>query len=253
MKNRAEKIAYMTSHYQGTSSKGLELSPDINPMLKKRDGYNVEYLDARTTQELQAQAIEKGRDISCAPEVHYLHDFKQSIATCVGHKTFDYVVSSHVIEHVPDLVGHFKEVKEILNDGGTYAFLAPDKDLCFDAQKSASSLGQILEAHLEARKVAPISALIDEYVYGVKRAGSGAWSNSDQEPFTSKYPNANQLIQNVLRDPSIAANWHGHIWRFTPTSFIEIFCDLGDLGLVDLRLIDVVPTNYMEFIVVLGA
>jgi SAM-dependent methyltransferase len=253
MKKRKDKIAYIETNYLGQSATVLEISPSINPMLTEQDSYNVEYLDACTTQELQDRAIQAGRDIHCAPSINYLHDFNQSIAHCVGHKKFDFVVSSHVIEHVPDLVGHFNEVREILNDNGKYAFFAPDKDLCFDAKKPSSSLGQIVEARLEKRRVASVSALIDEYYYGVKRAGSGAWSNSESAPFSPKYIESRKLILDVLKNPMIAESWHGHIWRFTPASFNEVFNELNQLGLVDLSLVEVVPTKHMEFIVVLSA
>lgn len=253
MKNRKDKIAYIETNYLGTSATVLEIGPSINPMLTGQGSYSVEYLDACSTEELRERAVQMGRDIDCAPSIKHLHDFNQSVAHCVGHKTFDFVVSSHVIEHVPDLVGHFKEVREILNDGGKYAFLVPDKDLCFDAKKSNSSLGQIVEARLERRTVAPVSALIDEYYYGVKRAGSGAWSNKESAPFTPKYVASKELIMNVLKNPMIAEQWHGHIWRFTPASFKEVFNELGKLGLVDLRLVEVVPTEHMEFIVILDA
>jgi SAM-dependent methyltransferase len=253
MKNRKEKVAFIKSNYLATPGKVLEVSPSINPMLTQQDGYDVEYLDACTTEELQNRALKKGKDTSYAPVTNYLYDFKQSIATCVGNDKFDVVMSSHVIEHIPDLVAHFQEVREVLNDGGTYAFLAPDMELCFDARKPASSLGQIIEAHLEKRRVTPVSALIDEYYYGVMRAGRGAWAANQSAPFTLKYANSIKLIKDLLVNPSEAANWHGHLWRFTPASFYEIYTALDRLDLVDLRLVDVVPTQYMEFIVVLGA
>ena len=253
MKNRNEKIAYIRKNYLRNLTTGLEISPSINPMLYKGDGYDLEYIDALTTQELTARAQRNGVDLKRIPDVDHVHDFSQSIASCVGNKTFDFVVSSHVIEHVPDIVGHFQEVKEVLNNGGVYAFLAPDKELCFDLKKPNITLGQIVEARLEKRRVAPVSAQIDEYYYGVKRNGSGAWSRQESAPTAPKYTNATKLIQEALANPENAKNWHGHIWRFTPASFEEIYTQLYDLGLVELRLLDVKPTLHMEFVAVLGA
>lgn len=253
MKNRKQKIAYIRRKYLSDAKTGLEISPSINPMLYKGDGYDLEYIDALTTEQLQARAQRNGVDLKRVPNVDYLHDFSQSIASCVGHKKFDFVMSSHVIEHVPDLAGHFQEVKEVLNEGGVYAFLAPDKELCFDLKKPDTSLGQVIEARLEKRRVAPVSALIDEYYYGVKRGGSGAWSRNESAPTVPKYANARKLMQDAMANPQIARNWHGHIWRFTPASFREIYTQLNELELVELRLLDVQPTAHMEFVVVLGS
>jgi SAM-dependent methyltransferase len=253
MKNRKEKIAYIRKNYLSRAVTGLEISPNLAPMFSKGDGFDLEYIDALSTEELRQRAQGKGVDISRVPSVDYRHDFSQSIASCVGNKTFDFVASSHVIEHVPDLIGHFQEVKEILNEGGIYVFLAPDKELCFDTQKPDSSLGQLIEAHIEKRRVAPVNAIIDEYYYGVKRGGHGAWSRNESAPTQPKYVNARQLIRDVIVNPNIAKNWHGHIWRFTPQSFQEMYAQLSDLDLVGLRLLDVKPTTHMEFVVALGA
>lgn len=250
---RKEKIEYLKRNYLADFTTGLEIAPNIAPMISKKDGYKIEYLDACTTEELQERAINIGRSIECAPKIDYKHDFQQSIAACVEFNKFDFAVSSHVIEHVPDLIGHFQEVQEILNNGGIYAFLAPDKELCFDAKKTNTSLGQVIEARIERRRKAPINALIDEYYYGVKRGGKGGWSEQETEPFRPKYSNSRKLIQDVIKNPKIMDAWHGHIWRFTPASFKEIFNELNQLGLVNLSLIDVLPTKDLEFAVILSS
>lgn len=40
--------------------------------------------------------------------------------------TFDLVISIEVIEHVPEVAKHFKEVKKILNHSGVYCFTTPN-------------------------------------------------------------------------------------------------------------------------------
>ena len=249
--SRQDKINYIKQHFAEDATTGLEISPSINPMIKSSDGYKIHYLDACTTDELKRRAISKGRNIDCAPSIDYVYDFSKAISDNVGHKTFDFIVSSHVIEHIPDLVSHFQQIEEALKEGGVYGFLAPDKDLCFDAEKPDSTLSQLIEAHVEKRTVAPISAIIDEYHFAVRRAGKGAWTEDDQAPYRAKYPNAKKLITNLIRDPKIAHDWHGHIWRFTPQVFKKLFLELKILDLVRLSLCEVIPTNQMEFIVIL--
>lgn len=39
---------------------------------------------------------------------------------------FDFVISSHVVEHVPDLLGHMIEVNDVLKSGGKYVFVIPN-------------------------------------------------------------------------------------------------------------------------------
>jgi uncharacterized protein DUF2784 len=252
MKHRDEKLAYIKARYLTSATAILEIAPGMNPMIREQDGFNVEYLDAATTSVLRERAIANGRDAKSVPEIHYLHEPGRSMADCVGSKKYDCVLSFHLVEGAPDLVGHFREVQAILSEGGTYAFLVSNKNLCFDARKPESTLGRVVEAHLEKRTTAPVSALIDEYYYGVKRGGQGAWSKRESAVFTPKYTRSKRLMRSVLSDPSIARNWRGHLWQFTPESFADVFGELGQLGLVDLRLIEVVPTDHMDFIAVVG-
>lgn len=252
MKNRNEKLAYIKKKYLTTSTAILEISPGINPMIDSGEGFNVEYLDTSTTSQLQERAVRHGKGAKSVPNIHYLHEPESSLSDSVGARKFDCVLSFHRVEQAPDLVGHFREVQEILNDGGTYAFLVSDKNLCFDARKPESTLGRIIEAHLEKHKVAPVSVLIDDYYYGVKRRGRGAWSKNETAVFTPKHTRSKRLMLSAMSDASIAQNWRGHLWQFTPESFKDVFGELGQLGLVDLHLIEVVPTNHMDFIVVVG-
>ena len=45
---------------------------------------------------------------------------------------YDAVVSHHCLEHQPDLIRHFLDVRSILADGGWYFVSLPDKNFCFD-------------------------------------------------------------------------------------------------------------------------
>lgn len=93
--------------------------------------------------------------------------------------------------------------------------------------------------------------MIDEFNLGVKLNGQGAWSTQDSGTFTPKYDHIIGRIKDLLANPKAAANWHGHIWRFTPHSFAAIYADCQKLKLVNLELIDIQPTSKMEFLVVL--
>lgn len=251
LNTRQDKIKYIKQSFAQGAKLGLEISPSINPMIGPSEGYDVKYLDACTTSELRERAVKSGRDPDGIPIVDYVFDFSKSIADCVDGQQFDFVLSSHVIEHVPDLISHFNQVHEILRCGGVYAFLAPDKDLCFDVVKPDTTFGQLVEAYIEKRKMAPLNAIIDEYYYAKCRGGSGAWAENNCEPLRAKYPHSRKLIEGVLSNPLIVNEWHGHIWRFTPETFKSLFLDLKSFGLVQFELRDVVPTSFMEFIVIL--
>jgi SAM-dependent methyltransferase len=220
-------------------------------MVSKEEGWNVKYLDLVDTEVLIERARNKNANLADVPTIDYVYDPAHLISETVADAKFDFVVSSHVIEHIPDLILHFQDIGKILNPGGVYCFIVPDMALCFDAKKTPSSLGQLIEAFVVQHRQAPLSAMIDEFKYGVKLNNQGAWSTQDSGNFTPKYDYIIGRIKKLLENPASSANWHGHIWRFTPDSFASIYADCQKLDLVELELIDIQPTSKMEFLVVL--
>jgi SAM-dependent methyltransferase len=251
LQGRKENVEYIKSYFPKNGNSFLEIGPNLNPMILKNDNFNVKYLDLVGTDVLLKRAINKGKDISKVPEIDYIHDPKKSILETVGKDKFDVVLSAHVIEHIPDFIKHFQDVSKILNPSGVYCLIIPNMYLCFDAKKSPTTLGNVVEAFLNEQKQAPISRIIDEFNYGVKKNGLVAWSMGDNEITTPKYPNPIKKIKKILADKNFVANWHGHIWYFHPYSFGSIYLDCFHLGLVELELIDIKPTKKMEFICIL--
>lgn len=45
---------------------------------------------------------------------------------------FNWTVSSHVMEHVPDPIGWLSEIFEVLKPGAVLSLALPDKKFCFD-------------------------------------------------------------------------------------------------------------------------
>ena len=229
----------------------MEISPNLAPMVTKNEGWNVKYLDLVTTETLIERAKSKNIAVESVPKIDYVYNPKFLISETVAPEKFDFVVSSHVIEHIPDLILHFQDIGKILNPNGVYCFIVPDMNLCFDIKKPQTSLGTLIEAHINQHRQAPLSAVIDEYRYGVKLNGQGAWSTEDVGTYTPKYDHINGRIKDLLEKPNNLADWHGHIWRFTPSSFASIYGDCHKLKLVKLKLVNIQPTSKMEFLVIL--
>jgi hypothetical protein len=81
-------------------------------------------------------------------ETAYVYDPLTLISECVRDISFDAVFSSHVIEHIPNLIHHFQDIEKILKDSGVYCLLAPYMHLCFDAKKLLTSFGSLIEAYI---------------------------------------------------------------------------------------------------------
>jgi SAM-dependent methyltransferase len=104
----------------------LEIGPVRLPVLS---GPNVRYCDVLDTEQLRRRAPDHGVDPTSVPAIDYV--MKNCSLDDIPVQ-FDAILSSHAIEHQPDLVGHLQQVERRLAPGGRYFVLAPDKRFCFD-------------------------------------------------------------------------------------------------------------------------
>lgn len=72
--------------------------------------------------------------------------------------SLDYIISSHVVEHIPDLIGAFLEWRRVLKPGGIVFMIFPKKDaLPSDVGRPLSTIDNFIFAHIE-----PLTRAINE-------------------------------------------------------------------------------------------
>ena len=91
----------------GPDKRGLEIGPLENPMVLKC-GSAVRYVDFTDADSLRA-SLPPGIDPARVPDVDIIWGESPLLDSADG--PVDYVLASHVIEHVPDLVGWLLEVR----------------------------------------------------------------------------------------------------------------------------------------------
>lgn len=253
---RRHKVAFLRDRID-LDGLGLELGPHVDPMFRKSRGVRVRYLETRSTETLRASMVAQGRDPALVEEIDYLLNRDQSLSQMTEGTLFDWVASSHVLEHIPDFVGHLAEVGSVLKPGGIYAAIVPDRNLCFDCLKPAASLGAVLQAHLEKRKIPDVASNIDELRLGVRPEGIsvGGWTPAEASgALKPKFPGWEARVRAILDaglDEDRPDLWAGHSWRFDPVAFAQILADLARFDLTPLHLVELVPTYHMDFIAIL--
>lgn len=229
-------------------SLGLEIGPSHCPVAAKRDGFNVRVLDHLDAVGLRAKYADHDVDVSAIEEVDYVWS-GQPLEELVGEERFAWIIASHVIEHVPDLVGFLNSCSRILVPEGRLSLAIPDKRYCFDCQRENTALGRVIDVALtKPTNHSPGTAA--EYFLKVCRKGDRiAWGEGhlgDLEPVHGLTDALNAMAQ--VR----AGHYYDlHEWVFTPDSFRMIIRDLRDLRLIDLEEQRFHPTRGHEFFVTL--
>ena len=227
--------------------KVLEISPWDNPLLR---GDNVKYFGMEDSESLRKSAVEANRPFHHVPEK--IHFISPTANLDIVDETFDIVTSSHVIEHAPDLVGHLQSVSRLLNKGGVYVLIIPDKRYCFDYYRSESTITDVIDAFAAQRKNPRFADVMDftcTHNYAILHWFGEHGKNQQETNREKLLQQAEKYSEAVKNDEYINA----HNWRFTPDSFGYIIDLLNKLTLIDLPLFRLCHTIWgrQEFIAML--
>jgi SAM-dependent methyltransferase len=237
-----------------TRGRGLEVGPLYAPMVT-RDEADVRYVDIHFAPELRADyASHPGIPVDEIVEVDFalIHEGEErSLAEAVAAAApFDWIIASHVIEHVPDVVGWLADLAEILADGGRVVLAVPDRRFSFDALRPPTTVGEMLRAHL-ARDTRPSArAVFDHFSSAVDVSAEDLWRGDVPTRACVIHGNA-YAWERVQAAVATRAYVDCHVWLFTPGTFVDQLRTLGEIGLLDLTLADLTPAavGELEFFV----
>ena len=153
-------LEHILKYIDVASMSGLEIGPLHNPVVSKDNGHSVFYVDHADTETLR-QKYADHTNVHIAIDVDYV--WSGPLREVVGAAApFDYVIASHVIEHVPDLVTWLDELADVLRPGGVISLVIPDKRFCFDARRRTTDVNELVDAYL-AKHTRPSLAQIYDF------------------------------------------------------------------------------------------
>ena len=181
-------------------------------------------------------------------EVDYVFGTKALPELVAPEAPFDYVVASHVIEHVPDLVGWLGGIRAILRPRGVLSLAIPDKRYCFDYFRQPTTSADVLQAYLGRDRKPGFRQLFDYWASFATVNGALIWDAGTTVPPTRQVPS--RTAWDIARAQSTDGIYHDvHCWVFTPVSFFEALATLIELDLLDFVVATFFPTAGHEFFV----
>jgi 2-polyprenyl-3-methyl-5-hydroxy-6-metoxy-1,4-benzoquinol methylase len=220
---------------------GIEIGPSHAPVCPKSAGYHVEIIDRSSQQELRLNYAGHAVDLDAIEPVDHVWRGESYAALTNKPHGYGWVMASHVIEHVPDLVGFLQDCDDILDDDGVLALAVPDKRYCFDRLRPPSSLAAVIDAH-EAKRTAHTAGTAAEYFLNV----------SELSPAGPTFRHTRDEAVLAMRTAREAGFLDLHAWCFTPSSFRLIVSDLYELGMIKSREAAFYPTEGHEFFIALA-
>ncbi len=262
--DRKEKLidirSKIPSYIKDNRSRILEIGPLNRPLLKREDYENYFFADIRDTEEIKAlysgnkYLEDTGIEVDTESIVDIDFVIKGSYEeTFKNVEKFDYVIASHVLEHIPDLLNFFLEVKKILKKNGKLIIIYPDKRFCFDYFRSETKFADVYNVYINGTRYSA-SQVLDFYTNVLRENNpSKYWKVDEFIDFNKKInPNKNLLIfKKVLAGKN---EKDVHFWPFSDAGFIKFLYDCSLYGVFPISILSFIPTqiNTQGFLVILS-
>src|SRR5262249_17753701 len=137
---------------------------------------------------------------------------------------YDFVIASHVIEHVPNVLGWFEGIFEVLRPGGRFNLAIPDRRFTFDIRRKPSTLGEMVEAYL-LKYTHPSVRQVFDHTFDARAVDPGEpWDTSFNVTTVPRYC-GDDAMQFAFEQSKLVVGGSkyidAHCWIFTPLSFLD--------------------------------
>lgn len=231
----------------------LEISPLASPILPRNySGYrNVDVADRAGLLKKYAKHATVDKTLIAEPTYVWTG---QTYAQLVGEERFDLVVASHVVEHVPDIIGFLNDISDILTDDGELRLIFPDYRFCFDWNRQPTRFSEIMSAYHEKKKKPNFADVYDYYAlvhsHGVRNDPRAHWSTSPAMHGKQRFATPtrewhDKALKKMREAESVYIDVH--VWRFTPALFTEYMHFATRIGILRAELMQVVETQTDDF------
>jgi SAM-dependent methyltransferase len=189
--------------------RGLEYGPSYSPLFPKSEGWNVIIVDHAN----QADLIEKYAQWGVATDkiepVDVVLTDEAPIELQLAHEigNLDYIIASHVFEHLPNPISFLRTTHQFLRPGGLLRLAVPDKRFCFDLLKPLSTAGEMIQAHFENRRKHTLGQYFDALSLHALKAGQGAFPAASGTEDVILQHDPEQAYQLVFSSFSVPLSW----------------------------------------------
>lgn len=224
------------------SKRGAEFGPLNRPCIS-RDESEIYYIDHLDTAALR----EKFRpdplvDENSLVSIDFVWDGQDLAATMREVLPLGYVVASHVIEHVPDLIGWLREVGELLGPDGILSLVIPDKRRTFDLLRQESTPADAIGSFVTQSKRPTPRQIFDHFYFHVQAHGAVNFPVPPKASELTTPFSAFDAYDLAVRTYAEQSYMDTHCWVFSPQSFFSILHVAFDLGLLPYKVADFYDT-----------
>jgi hypothetical protein len=244
--NRTQYLLGSATH----ATQIIEIGAGYAPIAPKSDGWRTHVVDHCTQPELRTKYSDADVDINAIEAVDSVWQGGRLEASLppdlVGQ--VDMMIASHVLEHIPDLVGFLQSASLVVRRGGSLAVALPDRRYCFDCFKPWTTTGDLLESHHHRLERHSLRTRYNRWAYSATTKGQLAWA-----PGPIELPTLLDPFQAAIDNAAAFRSGDGpyedcHAWHFSPAGFRLCMLELRQMGLTDWIVDSLQPQEHFEFL-----
>lgn len=152
---------------------------------------------------------------------------------------FNWAVSSHVLEHVPNPIGWINNVLDTLVIGGLFSLALPDKRYCYDKFRVLTDVPIMIDHWLREQSIPSPYQLYDflsRSVDGSGEVGERAFDTSEVFSEAKRFYTDEEALNFTISSWTTGVYYDAHCSVFTPESFVSIINEIVRLGIMSVEV-----------------
>lgn len=239
---------------------GLEIGPMAWPVVEKEEG-RIYYTDWTDTEALRERNKDNPslNDVKEIVDIDFVWTPQKELEECVpfdrifskGVQKFDYIVASHVIEHIANTVGWLRELFQVVKINGIVSLAFPDMRYTFDAYRTPTSISDVIDTWIRNERIPTPRQIFENCTLAFETSNT-----VQQEDINIPITNRKQLYDmegalnlctySYFNDMYLDI----HCTTWNPDNFSEIIKCLNDLNILKCEIIEITTVPEVgEFIV----
>jgi len=228
---------------------GVELGPGHHPLPIPYPGVSVRYLD-RWQPDEHLDLITNAEPGASFTKPDIAVNLDVDGLSALGDGSQDFVIASHLLEHLADPLRQLEEIHRVLRRGGVVLIFLPDRRFTFDRRRAPTPLEHLVADHQERATV-----VSDEHVEDYLRKTDDwddSWTEEERLAQFELHRRRSIHVHCWTQDEFVAVVEHavaamGMRWELLDALFVEDVPGGSEFGLVLRRaLVDTDPAVAVE-------
>ncbi len=218
-------LARLTHNVRFPEARGLEFGAAKSPV-PLPEGHRVEYVDY--------SAQPEGADQTWVKIDHVWTGAGSFAAICGEGQNYNFAIARRVAQFVPNLLGWFRGIFEVLETGGVLNLSLPDYRFTFDCARRPSTIAEAVEA-LVLDFDRPSPRQLFDHSFGARKIDPGRRWREDVAPAALPRLSGDTALgfayRQCLEVVESGRYVPCHCWVFSPLSFLALMEEASRLGL----------------------